>query len=258
MRKVRSSYQIISLITVALLLLAWYLVTNNAMISPLLLPSPQRVGEALYALHSTILAHTLATMSRVLAGFFIGIVVGILVGSAMNWNPVIFAVLDPIVESLRPVPPIAILPFFILWFGLGPLGQILLITISCAVVLAVNTFVALQNIPPVYLKAARSLGAKNHNIYLNIALPAILPYLVAGFRISAALAFTVTIAAEFMGAQQGLGFVIMRARRTLETQTIFLAVLAIGIMSFAMDKMIRKISRYLTRWTTTDSEGFLP
>lgn len=220
----------------------------------LLLPSPAQVLEAFRETCPNILLHAAATLARALSGFLIGSVLGIVLGLAMSWDVRLFAILDPLVESLRPVPAIAAIPFFILWFGTGNSGQLLLTTLSCAVVLAVEVFHAARSVSPVIVRAAQSLGAGKWTLYRSVILPAILPSITPGLRIVGALSFSIAVASEFIGAQWGLGFVIMRARRTLETQTILLGMLMIGMLARSMDLTIRGVMARLTRWAESSSE----
>src|SRR5712692_9987206 len=111
-------------------------------------------------------------------------------------------------------------------------------------VMAINTIVAARNVPPVYLRAARSLGASENTVCRTV----ILPQLVAGLRIGAALAFAVTIAAEFMGAEAGIGALIMLASRTLGTDVVLLGTIIIGLEAFGLEQLIRLISDRATAW----------
>jgi len=197
----------------------------------------------------------MVTLSRVLAGWSLGAIAGITVGLLMTSNRVWFSITNPFIEGLRPIPPIALVPFFILWFGLGSFGQILLIALGCFMVMAVNTVVAVNNLAPIYIRAARTLGATRLRVYLTVVVPGILPALVAGLRIAAALAFGLAVAAEFMGAQSGIGFLMMVARRTLNTNTILLGTIILGMESFAVDAVIRKVCGHFTRWNESSSEA---
>lgn len=253
-RKTNLSSALISLITIALIVGLWFLLTPDY-IQQKVFPSPAWVWEAVYSLDINLFTHAWSTLWRVLLGWGIGVFLGVQMGLWMTRNEKIYAVFNPIIEAVRPIPPIALTPFFIIWFGIGWSGQVILIALSCFMVMTVNTFVAVNNIPPVYVRAARALGASKKRIYRTIIRPAILPELVSGFRIAAALAFGVGIAAEFMGAQSGLGFMIMVARRTLNTNTILLGIIIIGLESVLVDQGIKLISRRRLRWNESSKES---
>ena len=232
----------------------WEAVCLMHIVPVLLLPSPLMVLDAFRETYPNILFHAAATLTRALAGFIAGTGLGIVLGLAMTWNTRFFAILDPIVESLRPVPAICAIPFVILWFGIGNDGQILLTTLSCAVVLAVEVFHAARNVSPVIVRAAQSLGASKWTLYRSILFPAILPTITPGLRVIGALSFSIAVASEFIGAQWGLGFIIMRATRTLETQTILLGMLMIGILARSTDLAIRGTMFRLTRWVESSTD----
>ena len=163
-----------------------------------------------------------------------------------------YYLLVPLVEGLRPIPPVALIPFIILWFGIGDSGKIVLGGVSCLMVMLVNTIVSSRNVRPVYMRAARSLGASENMVYRTVILRAIVPELVSGLRIGAALAFAVVVAAEMIGAEAGLGRLIMLASRTLDTPVILLGTIVIGLEAFALDRLIRGWSARLTSWADRD------
>lgn len=244
----------ISLASIALLLVGWYLVTTELeLVSSLKLPGPDRVLETLVQVRETILRQALVTFYRVSLSFLAGSALGVLLGLVMSRFRVVFALLEPVIEALRPVPPIALIPFFILWFGIGMFGQVLLAGLGCFMVMVISTIEAVRNVPRIYIQAARSLGAEQDHIYRTVILPAIVPELIAGWRVALALAFGLMIAAELMGAQEGIGFMIMVARRSLNTQTILLGIIIIGIEAALADRLLYLFTRRLTRWTEREA-----
>lgn len=248
-RRLRTA-QVVSLATVVAALLAWYLVTMRlALVPSLFFPSPRDVWETLVQVRSTILVHAGVTLLRVLASFAIGSMVGVVVGLLMSRFAFLYGLLDPFIEALRPVPPIALIPFFILWFGLGDLGKLLLAGLGCFMVLVIGTVEAVRNVPRIYFQAARSLGASDSYAYRTVVLKAITPELISSLRVALALAFGLTIAAELMGAQSGIGYLMMVARRSLNTQTILLGIIVIGIEAWLADRALRALTARATTWT---------
>ncbi|MDP9190450.1 MAG: ABC transporter permease [Acidobacteriota bacterium] len=235
------------LLVVGLVIAAWFTLAP-AYVSELRFPSPAATLRSINALGDTLLINSRATLVRVLTGWFIGCLGGVVVGLMMTRSPFVERSLNPLLEIARPLPPVALVPFFILWFGVGASGQIVLIALSCFMVLAVTTFSAARLVPTIYVQTAASLGASPARIYRTVVLPAIIPAIAAGCRVSAALAFGVGVAAEFMGAQSGLGYMMMVARRTLNTDTILVGLLALGVESFAFDSLLRIVTRRITRW----------
>lgn len=242
--------RIIGLISVIVMFVLWYLATVQFQLIPSLkFPSPIAIVDTLGRVQNTILEHSLVTLFRVVSSFILGSLAGMALGLVMSRFQIVFAILDPLIEAIRPVPPIALVPFFILWFGIGDFGQILLAGLGCFMVMVISTIEAVRNVPRIFMQAAQSLGANSAYIYRTVIIPAIVPELIAGWRVALALAFGLTIAAELMGAQSGLGFMIMVARRSLNTQTILLGIIIIGLLAMATDRLLNILTRRLTVWT---------
>lgn len=251
MRKELAKNKIIaSSIFIALLIIIWYALTlHQSQKEQLRFPSPKSLLDTLSNQWKDLLSYSLTTWYRVLIGLAVGGFFGIIGGILMTYNKWLFYLLDPIIEIIRPIPPIALTPFFILWIGLGDLSQLLLISLGCFMILAVSTFVGIMNVNPVYIKAAQSLGANKIYIYRTIYVPAIIPGLLAGIRVALASSFALTVAAEYLGAQGGLGFLIRNARVVLHTDTILLAAIILGIESLLTDQILRFYFKKLTKWT---------
>lgn len=233
---------------VAVLVLWWLLTTGFNVLKPLTFPSPEEVWRAAENLRGQLFDDALATLLRVVASWAVGSALGVLVGLIMVRSKVLYHVLTPLIEALRPVPPVALIPFVIVWFGIGDSGKIFLGALGCFMVMVVNTVVAAGHVMPNYVRAARSLGASENQVYRTIILPAIVPELVSGLRIAAALAFGTVVAAEFIGAEDGVGARIMLASRTLDTGVVLLGTILIGLMAFLLERVIRLLSTRATRW----------
>jgi taurine transport system permease protein len=240
----------VSLLTLVVLFFVWWLLTSGTkIVKPLYFPAPNAVWETFLQMHQRIWSHALATLIRVVISWLIGSFLGIIVGLLMVRSRFIRSILVPVIEGLRPIPPVALIPLVIVWFGIGDSGKIFLASLACFMVLVVNTVVSANNVNPVYIQAARSLGASKTKIYLTVVLPAIVPELLSGFRIGIALAFAITVAAEFMGAEYGIGYLVMQASRTLNTEVVLIGTFIIGIEAFLLERLVKGCSDYLTRWT---------
>lgn len=236
-------------VVVTLLLLWWILTTGTETIGQLYFPSPESVWLAVTTLNTQLVVDAWATLVRVLISWVGGSILGVGVGLVMARTRWVFYVLNPVIEAVRPVPPVALIPFVILWFGIGDNGKIFLGALACFMVMVVNTTVACDNVPPVYAQAAQSLGATPNQVYRTVVLPAIVPEILSGFRIGSALAFAVIVAAEFQGADAGIGRLIMSASRTLNTSVVLLGTVVIAVMAVLLDQLISRLSAYITRWS---------
>jgi taurine transport system permease protein len=240
----------VSMLTVLILFFVWWLLTSGIkLVKPLYFPSPAAVWATFLQMHQRIWVHALATLIRVIVSWLIGSCLGIITGLLMVRSRLIESALSPIIEGLRPVPPVALIPLVIIWFGIGDSGKIFLTSLACFMVLVVNTAVSARNVNPVYIQAAKSLGASETKIYLTVVLPAIVPELLSGFRIGIALAFAIAVAAEFMGAEYGIGYLIMQASRTLNTEVVLIGTFIIGIEAFVIERLLKVCSDHITRWT---------
>lgn len=231
-------------------LVAWWLLTDvTGTIPPLYFPAPSEVVSSLTRVLSSLWSDAAATLLRVVISWLVGSSIGVVIGLAMVRSRVLFFALTPVIEGLRPVPPIALIPFVILWFGIGDSGKLFLGALACFMVMVVNTIVSANNVSPVYGRAARSLGAEEGQVYRTVILPAIIPELVSGLRIGSALAFAVVVAAEFLGAEHGIGRLIMQASRTLNTPIVLIGTIIIAVEAVLVDRLIKVVSARITRWS---------
>lgn len=246
-----SSWRFLGLVSVALYLLIWFAITREGfnLVEPIKFPSPLMVVDAAIRTRDLIIPDVLATLARVVTGFTTGAVLGVTLGLLMSYSKKALYFFDPLIESMRPVPVIAMIPFFLMWFGIGETGKFLLIVLGVFAIMVVATVEAVRNVPSIYVRASQSLGAGRAQIFRTIVIPAILPELIGTLRVAAALSFTLVVAAEFMGAQQGLGYRILEARRLFNTDVILLGVTIIGVLSAITDGAIRRIMAHLTRWS---------
>lgn len=225
----------------------WGLVINR-FVNPLYWPKIPAVFNALVQMKSTIFVNIGSSTYRTILGYLIGCISGIGIAYLMSWNRWFNAFITPYIEVIRPIPALALIPFFILWFGIGDLGKILMIAMGTFVVMVVTTSEGIHQLDLIYIRAATILGASKWNIYRTIIFPGSLPTIMGGLRVNAAFSFGMMIASEFLGAKSGLGLLIIIARRTMTTEVMLLSVIIIGILAFIFDRLVLLIGRYVTRW----------
>jgi len=181
----------------------------------------------------------LTSLRRILAGFAIGVAAGVVAGAAMSSSRVIRHLIDPVIEVLRPLPPLAFIPLFIIWFGIGELPKEVLIIIGVTPIMAVTTVAALDEVPEDLRLCARTLGATRFYTLLHVQIRAALPGILTGMRISMAGAWTSIVAAELIAATSGLGYLIMQAGDYLNTALVFSGILTIAILGLVLDACLR-------------------
>lgn len=250
----KSKGLMLSIGTLVVLFILWWLLTDTfGIVRSLYFPSPKEIWQTIKMMNEQILYHALATLARVLVSWIVGSVSGVLIGLLMARDKAIYDILNPIVEMLRPVPPVALIPLVLVWFGIGDFGKIFIIALACFMVMAVNTIVACGNVPLVYLQASETMGASKKTTYKKVFLPAIIPEIMSGARIGIALAFAITVATEFMGAKYGVGYLIMQASRTLNTAVVILGTIIIGIEAFILERLLHMLSKRVTCWKESAS-----
>ncbi|MEJ5202209.1 MAG: ABC transporter permease [Anaerolineales bacterium] len=241
--------RIARVVPIAVLIALWIVVTEMHWVPPLFLPTPENLWSAAQNLLINLPSDLFASLvRRILPGFTIGISLGTLLGVLMAMNRLAKATFEPIVEILRPLPPLALIPLLILWLGIGYATHILLIAYGSFIIMVVNSYEAVRNVPPIYIHAATTLGATPRQIFRRVIIPSIVPDIIAGIRVSAAASFGYCVAAELMGAMTGLGYRLVLARRYLLTENIIVILIVIAVLSFSIDYGIRRVDEGLTSW----------
>jgi ABC-type nitrate/sulfonate/bicarbonate transport system permease component len=231
------------------LLFLWLLISGLGLVKPIFVPPPAALWKSFLGMYKLLPGAIFTTVTMTLTGFGIGVAFGTISGLAMAYNKTIRDLLGAVFDFTRPVPVFALIPLFILWFGVGRAPQIALIALGTSVVLGVTTLEAIRNVPTIYVRAALTLGADRRKIYSTIIVPYIIPHLIGAIRVAAAASWGLDVAAEFMGSQAGLGYLIILQQTYLRTAGILLLVIIYSILAVLMDFLIAKIERRITRWT---------
>jgi ABC-type nitrate/sulfonate/bicarbonate transport system permease component len=182
-------------------------------------------------------------------GFVIGTSMALVLGCLIGWYKFVEYIFDPLIEAVRPIPPLAYIPIIIIWFGIEEFSRVLLITIACFLVCIVNVIAGMKNVPQVYVDAAATMGASRFQIFRTVAIPAATPFIFTGFRIALAASWTTLVAAELIAAPSGLGYLLQEGRRYFLTDQVMMIIVIIGICAFTMDRLFRTIQARLTRWS---------
>ena len=229
---------------------AWQAASSAGLTNTFLLPSPAMLVSAFWGeLKSGALVHdTLASLQRVMIGFLLASFVGIALGVALGWSRVLAEFIKPLIEGLRPIPPIAWTPIAILWFGIGDTPGYFLVFIGAVFPVFINTFAAVRNIDRNQINAALCLGASQRLLAADVLLPAALPVIFPGLRIALGVGWMCVVAAELIAAQSGLGYAIQNNRVLMQTQNVVVGMITIGMLGFAMNAIMGWIERRLMPW----------
>ena len=245
----------------------WQLLSSMGWVNATILPSPMRVLVKWWAYLRPLEAYDPAQMShlkwvvsgeliqdamgslyRVLVGFFIGAGLALPLGLAMGYSKLVYGLFNPLIQVLRPIPPIAYIPLSILWFGLGNPPAIFLISIGAFFPVLMNTVTGVQNVDSIYLRVGRNLGASQLTQFTRIILPAATPYIFTGARIGMGTAFIVVIVSEMIAVNNGLGYRILEAREYLWSDKIIAGMFTIGLLGLGIDTLMSRLSSHLLKW----------
>jgi ABC-type nitrate/sulfonate/bicarbonate transport system permease component len=217
-----------------------------AISSPLEVPSPRLTYDAAVDLvrSGVLLDDVRVTVMRVLSGFVAGSIVGIALGLPMGQFPRVRRVLEPYVETVRFVTPVALLGLIVVVFGLSETGKIFLIAYASVFIVLLNTMIGVLHVPEVAVRAARSLGASERQLFMRVTVPATIPYIFTGLRIALGNAFMTVVAAEMIFANSGVGYLIGVSRQNFRADNVFVGILTLGILGFASDRLLRFLGRF--------------
>lgn len=230
-------------------IIIWIVISRYHLVRPLFIPTPQNILDSFLGMLKILPKALLTTVLMTLAGFLCGTIWGTVSGLLMAYSRPVRDLLGTILDFIRPVPVFALIPLFILWFGIGRAPQIVLIALGSSVILGLTTLEAIRNVPTIYIRAALTLGADRNTIYRTVIVPYIIPHLIGAIRVAAAASWGLDVAAEFMGSQQGLGYLIILQQTYLRTAGIILLVAIYSILAIILDTIIAFLESKITKWT---------
>ena len=246
---------LLSSLTVILLLCAWVVVTETGLANPLFLPNPEAVARAFMEVStegyqgSTLIEHLSASLYRILVAFGLACLIGIPLGVLMGTSETARALLSPMIEFYRPLPPLGIYTLLVMWLGIGEESKLALLFLAALPGLIIATIQAVRNIDPIYVRAAKALGASTRTIVLQVYLPAAGPTILAGMRISLGFTYTVLVAAEIVAASAGIGWMIWDAAKFLLSDVVIMGLIVLGLTGVALDMVMRLLGQILMPWT---------
>jgi NitT/TauT family transport system permease protein/taurine transport system permease protein len=253
-KRERNRYVLLAALSPLAILALWTLSVRYNWVRSVLLPSPATVLTSLIDMVRNgysgidLAVHVGASLRRVGIAFVAGGVLGCVVGILRARVREIDAVFLVPSEMLRPIPPLGMIPLFILWFGIGETSKVLLIFLSVFLIMMINAQAGTRSIPHDPLRAAQSLGASRAQIFRYVILPAALPQIMTGLRVSMGTAFSVLVASELLGGDRGLGFVVLDASNFFRTPYVFAGIIVIGAIGLATDRGLAFLTRRIVHW----------
>jgi len=247
---VRAGRLLLSLASLTLFCVAWEGASRAGLISNRLIPPPTHVGEAAWELFTegVLLRDVYWSSRRALAGLVTGSLLGVVVGLFTGRVLPVRLLLEPVIQVLRPIPGIAWIPFAILWFGVGEVPKLFIISLGVFFPVWLSTHVGVMATRSQYVEAAQSLGIGKHEMFYRVVLPAALPSIVTGLRQGLAIAFILVVAAELTGASAGLGNLISQSHLTFRTDRMLVGLALLGVLGAFVDFGFSRLARRLVHW----------
>jgi ABC-type nitrate/sulfonate/bicarbonate transport system permease component len=237
-------------IVVFLSLLIWEYISRNGIVSGLFLPPASKIIITFFDLITTreFIAHIIYSISRMMAGYTIAVFLGVFLGVFMGSWRRLYNSFEPIIEFLRPIPSIAILPIAILFLGIGNPMKIFIIVYASIWPILINTIDGIKNVDPIQIDTGKVFGLSGAKIIYKIKIPNASPYILSGMRVSLALALILTITAEMVAGVNGLGFYILISQRSFRIPEMYAGVITISLLGYLLNKLFLILEYKFMRW----------
>lgn len=235
----------LAMVTFSIICLLWETLVSSYAISESVFPGPVIVFDSFWQLLSdgSLLKHTVASLYRVTAGFYLAALLGIPLGIALGRIILARDILNPVIQFLKPISPLAWIPLAMLWFGIGDDPAIFLIFLSCFFPLVVATSIAVASINNVYFQVAANFNFSRTEVLFKIIVPAIIPDLVTALRLTVSIAWLVVVAAEMIAVRSGLGYLILDSRNALRMDDVIVGMIIIGLIGLLLDCIVKQLGK---------------
>ena len=240
----------VSVVSILCLLAIWELICQSGIVSSLFLPAPTAIISALLQMiaDGEIGVSLAASLYRILAGFFIGSLIGLTVGLVTGTSALMDKIGTPIVNAIYPIPKIALLPLFILWLGIGELSKVTIIALGVFFPVAMNTYSGVKNVDTLLLKVAASFNASWWMTMKSVVLPNALPMIFAGLRLAAGTSLLLLVAAEMIAAQVGIGALILHYGDLMITDRLMAGVIVLSLLGLVFNLILQFVERKAVPW----------
>ncbi|MCA0326585.1 MAG: ABC transporter permease [Proteobacteria bacterium] len=232
-----------------LLLLLWYGVRASGLINPALVPAPHQVASKFIELMGDRLPMDIwMSTQRVFIGVTLGTLLAVPVGFCLGWYRNLRSFVDPVINFFRALPPIALIPLVIVYFGIGESAKIAILFYASFFAGVIVMYEGIAQISPIYVRVARTLGANDLEIFAKVIVPLTVPHILTAIRVALGVAWATLVASELIAAQQGLGALIQNASSFFQLDIIYVGIICIGFIALVMDLLLRTLSRRLVAW----------
>lgn len=240
----------------------WTALTGSGLwqpiIKPIFLPSPVAVFEAFQRLLAdgyqgrSLGYHVGISFYRFATAFSFCILIGVPLGLLLGMSRPIRAIVEPPIQAIRPIPKLALLPLFLIWFGIGNLSKIILIAAPVFPIIVISAMQAVRSVSQKKIQAAQALGASTLTIFRRVVLPASLPGIFTGIRVALSIGVTMLVGAELTATSEGIAWMALTASEYLSTDIVLVGVLIMAIMGYTLDRIVRALEGHLVHWSGKD------
>jgi NitT/TauT family transport system permease protein len=250
MQKLDPSYRALLLLAPwAFLILLWYAVRTSGLVDSALIPAPHQVLERFTALlNDRLMVDIWMSTRRVFIGVALGVSMAVPVGFCLGWYPRLRHFVDPVISFFRALPPIALIPLVIVYFGIGEIAKTVILFYAAFFSAVIVMYEGIAQINPIFVRVARSLGASETELFTRVVVPLTVPHILTALRVALGVAWATLVASELIAAQQGLGALIQNASAFFQLDTIYVGIICIGLIALIMDVAVRAVSRRMVAW----------
>lgn len=237
---------------IAALLVLWELSVRLQLVQAISWPAFSSVAAAWVRLmaNGELPAELMATLQRLFTGYALAVAVGVSVGILMGYFLTIYNLLEPLAESLRPIPSPAYLPMAILFLGIGDQMKVFLVALTCFFPILLNTYSGVHSVDPVQINTARTFGLGTWATIRRVILPAAAPHIFTGMRISLAVALIVSVIAELVASNNGMGYFILQTQRSFRIPEMYAGVITLGLLGYLLNRLFLLVEAHAVAWHT--------
>jgi NitT/TauT family transport system permease protein len=239
-------------IAILLLLILWEITPRIGLVDSTFFPPFSKVAESWWGLviSGDMYAHFQASIFRSLLGLGLAILIAIPLGLVIGWYPLANEFLNPVLELFRNTAALALLPVFILLLGIGETSKVSIVLFACTFPILLNTINAVRNVDPLLIKSAKSMGLPSYKLFYKVILPASIPTIFTGIRMAGSSSILVLIAAEMVGAKEGLGYLINYTQQNFQIPQMYAGIITISLLGLAINYFLVSLERKFSIWKT--------
>jgi ABC-type nitrate/sulfonate/bicarbonate transport system permease component len=239
-------------LAIAIILGVWELASYEKILDPVSMPRVSSILESWFEIVKSglLLEHMLASLARIFTGFALATVIAVPLGLLMGSVSLVYRIMEPITEFLRPIPSSAYIPVAILFLGIGDEMKVFVIFLACTFPILLNTYSGVRGIDPVLVDTGRTFGLSRMRNLRWIVFRAAMPSILTGMRISLGIALIVVVIAEMIAGNSGIGYLILEMERTFHVPEMFAGIFTLGVVGFLLNILFLRVEQYLLRWRT--------